>query len=636
MERVFCLIDFITTPYNDEIFYSWFGRYNELTGYRSNRHTNYNLLGIQHDYITLQYPLNLNFLCSNLPDALNIFPDDIIKNNTSFPFYKPFLRDSQSKYIIKAMQFGTKGIGNKYPSILFSDKVVKVCSQCVVDDEKKYGEAYIHRSHQIPCCFICQYHNIILDYVDLSDSKYTNRYFVINNIIDQAIPLNINDDIYNQLLGLQSDIICLLNANINNYNIERILNMYKQKLLITGYSSNKGIVNHKKLVQDFSTFYTDDFLTFVNSNITESSNTDWLYGISQNITFNLNPIKHLLAIRFLYGGFNNFINSNEEYLPFGQGPWPCLNIASEHYKKDMISSYKLKKSTHDSTSYGVFACKCGFTYTRKSNEQMLDNRYTFKSVINWGIEWENKATNLIITENYSIRQLCSILNCSFGKIMSHATKNQLLHHLNTKVKYRPIKDIVRENADLLERHKDVILKFIREHKDMSRREIFKVLHRECNTVLANDKEWYDNIMPPKKTFYEHKEQVDWANRDLELSNTVLIAINDIKENTDLKITRPNISKRINYHLTSILNNLTKLPITKKIIEESYETREEYLIRKIDYTVKNSIKDSNILTVHQYIKKLGFRKEMTPYLRNYLAESIRKFSDNELNKPPYLD
>lgn len=285
----------------------------------------------------------------------------------------------------------------------------------------------------------------------------------------------------------------------DNYNNEKVQEKYKQKLISTGYYSGVNkLINYKKLVSNFLNFYGEDFLSFLNCNININNKSNWLHAVNRNLFHNLHPLRHLLFIGFLFGEFDNFINQSEEFLPFGHGPWPCLNISSKHYKRDIITSYKLRKSTHDSTKYGIFKCnKCGFPYTRTAFGQNTHSKYNIKAVLNWGEILGNTATNLINSQNYSIRELSSILGCSFNKVISHATKNNLLNLLNTNAQYSVIKDPVKDNANLLEQHKERIFQFICEHKDMSRKDVFKTLRRECDTVLKNDKEWYDNNMPPK-------------------------------------------------------------------------------------------------------------------------------------------
>jgi transposase len=607
------------------------GRYHLLSGNILDSQTDLDLLNISRGNVNRYYPLNLNFLCSKLPDSFNITPNNILNNNTCFPFFRPFLKTDISVYVTQKMKNGIISPLNKmaglYPSNISNDRLIKICNQCVIDDKKKYGEAYIHRIHQIPGIFICPHHNTLLEYIDLINSVFDNKYFVLENIIDMKMPIKLTNNIYEKLLKLQSDIICFLNTNTNDYNIVKIMKKYKNKLINSGYYSGVNLlINHKKLVSDFLSFYGEDFLNFLNSNINIDASTDWLDSINRNLTHNLHPLRHFLFIRFLFGKFDCFINQSEEFLPFGRGPWPCLNITSDHYKEDIITSYKLKKSAHDSTKYGIFKCdKCGFSYSRTTSDgQELSDKYTRKAVINWGPVWEKRATNLITTQNYSIRELSSILGCSFNKVISHATKNNLLNLLNTKERYRAIKDPIKERANLLEQYKKKIKKFISKHKDMLRKDVFKTLKKECTTVLKNDKEWYDSNMPPKTVSRKGIDQVFWQKKDIEISCLLSKAIDDIKSNTDSKLNKKKLAKDIGYSCFLFPEMLSRMPITKKIIEDSHETKEEYLKRKINYIIKTSYNNGDIITLEMILSKLHISKNKDKILCDFAEELIKKY------------
>jgi hypothetical protein len=628
MKKVNFLITTITPPYPDEIFYSWFGRSHLLSGNIYSSQTDFDFfLGKNHNK-SIYYPSNLNYFCSQLPTSFNISTGMIISDNTCFPFFKPFLKKSFSNYIVEIMRYGATTPKKNIKKIcnLFEDRLIKICNQCIIEDKKNYGIAYIHRLHQIPGCFICPNHHIPLEYIDLSNTKYSTNYFILDNFINNKIPFKIDFKIYEELFKLQSDINNFLKFDIGDYTIEKVIAKYKQKLISKGYSTLKGTIKYEKLADDFLNFYTQDLLDFLKCNINIDTTHNSLCNLIRNVATKFNPIKHLLFIKFLFGGVENFINAPEEFLPFGTGPWPCLNSASNHYKEDMITSYKLRKSTADNSIYGIFECKCGFVYTRTIPEQGGgDNKYNIKTVINWGKDWEIKATNLITSENYSLNELRLILGCSNGKIVSHAIKNKLLHHINTKAKYRDIKNKFKDNENLLEQYKQMLTQFISEHKYMSRKEISNVLHQECETVLKNDREWYDSTMPPKLAPYNNNNYVDWHKRDLEKSKLVQIAIMEIKENTDLRLTKQNISNKAG--ITCILESRpqSKMPITKKIIEDSQETREEYLKRKLNYLIRNSYNNGDIPTPKMIISKLHLSKKIDESLYDFVEKSIKKYS-----------
>lgn len=618
------MITNITQPFNDEIFYSWFGRYHLLSGNINSSETDINLFNKNTYKKSINYPHNLNYLCSQLPIALNISTDSIINNNTCFPFFKCFLKTQFSNYLVDIMKYGSTTPENNTKKIcnLFNDRIIKICPKCINEDRKINHFSYIHRIHQIPGIFICPHHIIPLEYIDLSKTKYSTNYFIFDNIINYRTPYKIDCTIYEELFKLQSDICKLIKSDISNYSIEKIISKYKQKLILKNYSSLSGTINYNKLTTDFFNYYPQNLLDFLKLDLNKNTTRYPLSNLIRNIDTKFNPIKHLLFIKFLFDDIESFINDPEEFLPFGNGPWPCLNIASDHYKKDIITSYKLRKSTADNSLYGIFKCNCGFIYTRSLPKKNKKNKFTIKAVLNRGEAWENKATNLINSENHSIRQLGEILNCSTGKILTYAIKNKLLHHLNTSVEYKNIKDKFEYNENLLNQYKQRISDFIGENKDMSRKEISKILTQECKVVLKNDKEWYDNIMPQKLKPCNNNF-VDWHKRDLETSKLVKKTIKYLKENTDLRLTKQNISKKTGLRFIIEYRPLSKMPITRKIIESSSETRDEYLKRKVCFIIKNSHESKDKLTPKIVISQLHLTKKIDSNLCEFIQSSINK-------------
>ncbi len=585
------MLNNITEPFDDEIFYSWFCRYHLLSGNINSTYTDMDFFGIKTYNKNISYPCNLNYLCSQLPFTFNISYDSIINNNTCFPIFKPFLKKSFSNYLLELMKYGTTTPKSNIRKIssLFNNKIIKICNQCILEDKKNYGISYIHRIHQIPGCFICQHHHIPLEYIDLSGKSYINNYYsILDNIIKLKIPFKLDNKIHNDLYELQSDAINFLKFNINDYTVEKVIAKYKQKLICDGYSTIKGVIRYEDLSNNFLNFYSKDLLDFFNLNISLNTlpSQNPLCNLVRNSSTKFNPIKHFLFIKFLFGSVENFINAPEEFLPFGVGPWPCLNSAATHYKENIIPSYELRKSTLDNNLFGVFECKCGFVYTRSLPEKGNDDRYNKRSVLNRGEEWEIKATELIISENYTLKNLALLLNCSTGKVISHAIKNKLLHHIETKKKYRKIKDKFQSSQNLLDEYKQKITQFISEHPDMSRSKIAKVLVEECKSVLRKDKEWYDKNMPPKLIPCNNNNYVDWHERDLETSKLVQVAIKEIEENTDLKLSKQNIAKKTGLTFIVESRSQSKMPITQKIIVDSKETKEEYIKRKTEFTIMN--------------------------------------------------
>lgn len=86
----------------------------------------------------------------------------------------------------------------------------------------------------------------------------------------------------------------------------------------------------------------------------------------------------------------------EVRLPFGSGPWPCLNSASQHLGQRLITTVELSMTTrrHRRVPLGTFRCACGFAYSRVGPDRSDLDQYHIDNHVSFGDEWDNRVRNL--------------------------------------------------------------------------------------------------------------------------------------------------------------------------------------------------------------------------------------------------
>lgn len=86
----------------------------------------------------------------------------------------------------------------------------------------------------------------------------------------------------------------------------------------------------------------------------------------------------------------------EERLPFGSGPWPCLNSASQHLGQRLITTVELSTTTrrHRRVPLGTFRCACGFAYSRLGPDKSDLDQYHIDNYVSFGDEWDNRVRDL--------------------------------------------------------------------------------------------------------------------------------------------------------------------------------------------------------------------------------------------------
>ena len=94
--------------------------------------------------------------------------DDYFLSTSLFPFHSIFFSPkAQTRY--KELVLNRAEDAGRKTSIRSLTKIVKICPVCMHQDQAKYGEAYYHRSHQLPGVLYCAKHHVkLLNFIGLA------------------------------------------------------------------------------------------------------------------------------------------------------------------------------------------------------------------------------------------------------------------------------------------------------------------------------------------------------------------------------------------------------------------------------------------------------------------------------------
>lgn len=302
-------------PYPDESIYSIFVRYDKMTGNNNYFMTIKELLGERHATVTYTLANRLNYLCSELPNRAEYTPEYFIENNMILPFYKPFIPLNRYEKAIENIKQGRltsvrSSLGITSGS-LFKNIGISYCPQCIAEDRKVYGEAYLHRIHQIDGNFICVKHKCLLKIFKPEIMEKRNSFLDIEKLIANSSDEDNENDIIKELLLLSSDIQFTLNNISMLSDIDTIRSKYDSMLYDKGYSSAYGLINQFKLHEEFLEYYSTEFLTKLQSVVRIEDENSWVRIITRKKQKTVHPIRHLIFIRFLFGDMNNFLKYNK-------------------------------------------------------------------------------------------------------------------------------------------------------------------------------------------------------------------------------------------------------------------------------------------------------------------------------------
>jgi hypothetical protein len=193
------------------------------------------------------------------------------------------------------------------------------------------------------------------------------------------------------------------------------------------YASYTGSIHVKKILNEFSSFYSPALLKLLNCELRgrDIEKTNWLLRLVRPSRHAQHPLYHLLLIQFLGCTVEGFFQLPEELHPFGDVPWPCLNPAADHYKRPVIMECRLADRLRYGKPTGKFSCGCGFGYARTGPDSSPEDRLSLGRVISFGQVWEAKLKQLWKDSSMSLSEMGRRLGVDPLTVRRQATRLKL-------------------------------------------------------------------------------------------------------------------------------------------------------------------------------------------------------------------
>ncbi len=317
---------------------------------------------------------------------------------------------------------------------------------------------------------------------------------------------------------------------------------------------------------------------------------------SVNITYH--PVRHLLLLTFLGLSAKEFFDGFVEYKPFDNSPYPCLNIASEHYKQLRIQECKIfdnisKDSGKQGIPIGVFHCDCGFTYQRLGPDKSEKDKFTYSLVREYGVVWEDKFKDLWVDLSLSLGQIGKQLGISQTSVGRQAIRLNLPMNTETTRSlygYNRHRNPNKSFSEMRQIYRDNWLKVWQSHPNLNRTQLIKTENFLYLWLMKNDPEWFEAHLPAQNKARTRRERLNWSQIDKDLSKKIKIICREILDSKQFPV-RVSITEIIRRagHKVWIDKRRKKLPTTTQTINTNLETLEDFMLRKIKWTTEKFIK-----------------------------------------------
>jgi hypothetical protein len=620
------MLTFFTDPYPDELIYSAIARYHYYIGNLDYKDTIEELFGKRTIIPNLYIGSNFNSLVEQLGSKYNI--DSIINNHTIFPFYSPFMPLQRKHEILKDIKYN--GGGAVYTKIgivaggTCKKESICYCLECAKNDIERYGEAYIHREHQLQGVLVCPHHSAYLHSYKLN-RKNTSRLSFIK--LDEKYLHDNKIEVENNILVDKLSIISKLAYRLLTYDTsaidrEMVFKRYKNLLYERGLTSINGSVKQQNLYEEFVSFYGKDILALLGSSIDNNNEYNWLRVITRNLKRTVHPIRHILFINYLIGDIDVFFSEiREKYNPFGIGPWPCLNKISKHYKKDLIAELKIATDSKTRLPVGTFSCSCGFAYSRKGPDKCIEDRYRIGRIKSFGYEWEEKLKKTLEEGGLSLREVSRIMNCDSKTVINYDRILGINHFKDRLIKIES-KEETPANHEFkeIESYKENILRSIIDNPRATRTEIRELCNKEYTYLYRHDKEWLTNNLPHKREISTNSNNiVDWESRDIE---TLMLLQEKYKEflqkEKPIRITKSMIGRSLGI-LANLENNIHKLPETELYLSRIVESVEDFQIRRCKHIISQKLLDNSNIKLWEIQRIAGIKTKDFQKIKNQIED-----------------
>lgn len=622
------MIHFFTDPYKDELIYSAIARYHYYTGNIDLMDTLEELFGKRSIIPSLEIGSNLDSLAKNLGTVYT--SDYIVKLHTIYPFYSPFLPKARQMELIEGIKY--KDGNGVYARIgILAGSICKkngiyYCPCCAKKEIEKYGEAYIHREHQLQGVYICPSDGEELKRysIDKSNSSRVEFIRLDKRLLDLRSIREIDNIHYDKLYKLSQDAYYLLQNDLCQVAKENLLEKYKNLLYERDLATSSKRIRQKELYEEFIGFYGKAFLKLMDSDIDYNDEYNWLRVITRDLKRAVHPIRHLLLINFLNPEIAIFFEDiNLQFIPFSQGPWPCLNKAAEHYKKMVVKDLKITEDYKTRVPVGTFTCECGFVYSRKGPDKAEVDKYKIGRIKSFGKVWEDKLKRYIKGEKYGLRETARLMGCDPGTVLKYDALLGI-HYFKGNVITSEDKEKPEDNNNI-EEYKKIILKNIAMNPTLTRTELREMCKKEYIYLYRNDKSWLSNNLPNKTKSIHDNNRVNWDKRDEEYLKLMKSKYEEllIKE-IPIRITKANIGKSLGI-LAALEKNLGKLPKTEKYLVEIFESVEEFQLRRCKKHIDSKIQDNQEIKLWQIQRLAGIRRDDFEKIKEAILKYITEKS-----------
>jgi hypothetical protein len=342
-------------------------------------------------------------------------------------------------------------------------------------------------------------------------------------------------------------------------------------------------------------YYSDEFLERLGCGL--EKNYNWAHRLVHNTRRSQHPLEHLLLMHFLGVTAREFFRLPARRLPYGEGPWPCLNLAADHFGEALVTEYGLVATTRRfPMPRGIFRCRaCGFAYCRSGPDNSPGARFTAERVIASTPAWVN-ALRKLYREGRGRDELARHFHLTPEALSEQLTRlgKSTLPGATHRDRRKTSADSDKKGSRLKtprhperrEENRKSFLRMIEENPGLGRSALRLKDTSVYDWLYDYDRAWLDAHLPPHKHSKGPGVTINWADRDAETAKTVREEAARMRSapGRPVRVTKTGLAKKIG-QLAVVSKRGNLMPSTVRALSEVSESIEDYAARRVRWAAE---------------------------------------------------
>lgn len=361
-------LGYMPEPLPDELLYSWVARLHVHMGSPPMRLFLAAAFGHRDVRAAFDLPNHLAAFAERLPVGMRFTGEEIAMKFTLFPYFTAYSSPTKRQQALSAMLGRGAPLAHQLlglPSFVVQVDHLRFCRSChdLMVDER--GEPYWRRSLQLASTVVCPDHEEPLRRSTVPTGQSGRAMFFSASVstcptgspeivsVSDAVVL----DRLSSLARAGRDLLESPPEPIDTTERQR---RYRRSMGILGFAPKAMQIYRPQLVGDLVRFWGGALDVWPEL---PSTNVDrpWPAMLIQRRDRSYHPLQHLLFTQFVAA---NFLKKPAPDLPFGPGPWACVNPLADHRGQQLVSACSVERKNPAIGTRGHFRCSCGFYYTR--------------------------------------------------------------------------------------------------------------------------------------------------------------------------------------------------------------------------------------------------------------------------------